>query len=104
MKRLLPFLVLAAFLLGISGGGVGRSYATLKICTSHQSSPRLLVFLPCDDASGNWDAANQPFSLPGNLVDTPKPSYPDFLLEKWTGQISPKHYAWQGLGCGGLPS
>jgi hypothetical protein len=104
MKRLFPILVLAAFLLGILSGGMGRGYATLKISTSPPSSPNLLVFIPCDDASGNWDAANQPVSLPANLVDTPKPSYHDFLLERCPGQTSPKHYAWQGLGCGGLPA
>jgi hypothetical protein len=104
MKRLLPFLVLAVFLLGILSGGVGRGYASPKICTSPPSSPRLLVFLPGDDASGNWDAADQPLALPGNLVDTPKPSHHDFLLEKCPGQTSPKHHVLQGLGCGGLPS
>jgi hypothetical protein len=104
MKRLLHILVLTAFLLGILSGGVGRGYATLKICTSPQGSPKLLVFIPGDDASGSWDAAMQPLSLPDNLIHTPKPSYHDFLLERCPGQTSSKHYAWQGLGCGGLPA
>jgi hypothetical protein len=104
MKRLVPFLILAVFFLGISGGGPGHGHVTLKICTSPQSYPQIAPFLPCEDVSGNWDAANQPLSLPGHIVYTPKPPRADLHPGNYPGQTPPKHYAWLGLGCGGLPS
>ena len=104
MKRLIPFLILAAFFLGISNGGVSRSHVHHKICTHHQSSPQLSFFLPCEDVSGDWDAANQPLLLPGNIVYTPTLSHHDLLPWECPGQIPPQQYVWLGLGCGGLPS
>jgi hypothetical protein len=104
MKRLASFLILAAFFLGISGGGIGRSHVVLKICACPQSVPLISLYLPCDDAFRNWDAADQPLSPPGTIVDTPKPSRHDVLPQKCSGRTAPKHYALQGLGCGGLPS
>jgi hypothetical protein len=104
MKRLIPFLILAAFFFGISGGGVGRSHVSLKICAYPQSYPQFSLYLPCDDVSNHWDVADQPLSPPGIIVYAPKPSRNDVLSWKCPGQTSPKHYALQGLGCGGLPS
>ena len=103
MKRLIPFLILAAFFLGISGNGVGRSYVTLKIRTCPQSYPQLAQYLPCEDDSGNWDAADQPASSPGNLVYSSKPSRYNFLSWDCFGLTSPRHHILPGLGCGGLP-
>jgi hypothetical protein len=104
MKRLIPFLILAAFFLGISGNGVGRSYVTLKIRICPHSHPQLSAYLPCEDLSGNLDVANQPLSLPGNIVYSPKPSRSDLFPWECPGQTLPEHYALQGQGCGGLPS
>jgi hypothetical protein len=104
MKRLIPLLILAAFFLGISGSGVGRSHVTLKIRTCPESLPQFSVYLPCEDVSSHWDAAELPLSLHGRIVYTPKPPRTDVLPGKRPDQTLPRYYAWQGLGCGGLPS
>jgi hypothetical protein len=104
MKRLIPFLILAAFFLGVSGSSWGRSHAALRICSTPQSHPQLSYYLPSEDGSGNWDAADQPLSPPGHLVLTLNPLRHDFLPWDCPQPTSPKHYARQGLGCGGLPS
>jgi hypothetical protein len=104
MKRLIPLLILAAFCLGIANGGVSRSDVHHKICTHHQNHPQLSFFFLFEDHSGDWQAANQPVALPGNIVYTP--TYSRHALSPWKcpGQILAQQYVMLGLGCGGLPS
>jgi len=104
MKRLIPVLILAAFFLGISGNGVGRSYVTQKIRTCYHNHPHLAQYLPSEDSSGNWDAASQPVSSPGSIVYTSQLSHHDLLPWEGPGLTIPKHYVLPGLGCGGIPS
>jgi hypothetical protein len=104
MKRLIPFLILAAFFVGISGNGVGRSYVTHKIRTCHQSHPQLAKYLPCEDNSGSWDAADQPVSALGNIIYPSKPSRLELLPWQCPGLKAPTQYTVAGLGCGGIPS
>jgi hypothetical protein len=104
MKRLVPFLILAAFFLGISGGGVGRTHVTLQICACTQECPRFPVYLSDDELSSQWDAAEQPASLLGNFVFLLEPSLKSLLPWNWLSTTSQKHNCWLGLGCGGLPS
>ena len=104
MKRLIPFLILAAFLLGVSGNGVCRSYVTVKIRSCHHSHPYLAQYLPCEEGSGEWNAADQSASLPGSSIYTFKPSRHDLLPWECLVLTTGEHYTSPGLGCGGLPS
>jgi hypothetical protein len=103
MKRLIPFLILAAFLLGVSGNGVGRSYVTVKIRSCHHSHPHLAKYLPCEEGSWEWDAADQSVFLPASTY-TFKPSRHYLLPWECLVLTTGKHYTSPGLGCGGLPS
>jgi len=104
MKRLVPFLILAAFIVGISGVKVDRPHVRLKIRACIQSSPQLPVYVLSDDLSGQWDGSgkltssfsNFPLFINSNGQKLPPSDLPS--------PTSPKHYSWLGLGCGGLPS
>jgi hypothetical protein len=104
MKRLVPLLILAAFLLGISGGGIGRNHVNLQICACPQSCPQFSNYFPFDDLSGKWDTADQPLSPLTHVVFFPEPSRKNLLPWNRLRPISSKYFCWQGLGCGGLPS
>ncbi|MEJ2673063.1 MAG: hypothetical protein P8168_12865 [Deltaproteobacteria bacterium] len=104
MKRLVPFLILAAFILGISSGGVSRSHVTLKIRTYPQGCLQFSQYLPFDDVSGNWDTADQTLLLSGDLVSSLKPASNNLFTWNRPCPISSTDLSWQGLGCGGLPS
>jgi hypothetical protein len=104
MKRLIPFLILAAFFFGISGNGVGRSYVIPKIRTCPQSHPQLAKYLPCEDSSGSWDMVDQPVSSPGTIVYPSNPSRHELFLWQCPGLKTPTQYTVPGLGSGGIPS
>jgi hypothetical protein len=104
MKRLVPFLILAAFILGISSGGVSRSHVKLKIRTYPQSCLQFSQYLPFDDVSGTWDTADQSLLLSGDLVSALRPSSNNLFYWNRPRPIFSNGLSWQGLGCGGLPS
>jgi hypothetical protein len=104
MRRLAASLIIAAFCLGICGARVGRPDVSLEIRGSTQSCPQFSIYLPCDDSSSQPDVAKQPLTPPSTFVFFPELSWTSFLSWNCPGTSSPSHYAWLGLGCGGLPS
>ncbi len=104
MKRLFPFLIIAAFIFGIAGGGVGRPHVQIKIRPCPQDCPNLLANLPEETILDNWDVAAKPAAHLSNPIFLLPPSQEKLLPSNWRCSLSPKHYAWLGLGCGGLPS
>jgi hypothetical protein len=104
MKRLVPFLILAAFILGISGARVGRPHVKLKIRACIQSSPQSPIYLLSDDLSDQWDGSGKLSSSSSNFVFLNNPNWQNSPPCDVPRPTSPKHYSWLGLGCGGLPS
>jgi hypothetical protein len=104
MKRLLPFLILAAFLLGITGGKVSRLYVRLQIHACAPDCPQFSIYIPSGEPSKKLDVAEQPLTPPCDLVSFLELSRKS--LPPWPAfsPALPKHYCWLGLGCGGLPS
>ncbi len=105
MKRGFPFLIIAAFILGLAVGGVGRPHVQSKIRLCTQDCPTLLAYLPEETNLDNWDVAAKPSALLSNSV-LPKFPASREKLRPSNGRrtLSPKHYGRLGLGCGGLPS
>jgi hypothetical protein len=104
MKRLVPFLILAAFILGISGVRVGRPHVKLKIRACTQSCPQSSIYLVSDDLSDQWDGSGELSSSSSNFVFFINPNWKNLPPGDLPTPTSPKHYSWLGLGCGGLPS
>ncbi len=103
MKRLLSFLVLAAFLLGMAGSAVGRPHVQIRIRASTQECPTLLAYLPEETSLDNEEVAETPSALLSNSIFLLKPSQEKLLPSNLPSSLSPAHYGWLGLGCGGLP-
>jgi hypothetical protein len=104
MKRLVPFLVIVAFILGISGVRVSRPYVKLKIRACSQSCPQSSICLLNDDLSGQWDGSGELSSSSHNFSFSIKSNWQNLPPGDLPSPTSPKHYIWLGLGCGGLPS
>jgi hypothetical protein len=104
MKRLVPFLILVAFGVGISGNRVGHPNGKLSISASTQSSPQIAIYIPGDEFSNKWDVSEELPSPPSNLAFFYKPSRNNLQRGDLPSPTSPKHYSWLGYGCGGLPS
>ncbi len=104
MKRLFPFLIVAAFILGIAAGGVGRSHVQFKIRPCTQDCPNVFTYLPAETSLDNWDVGENLSALPSNSTFLPEPSQKKLLPSNCLSSSSPKRYGWLGLGCGGLPS
>jgi hypothetical protein len=104
MKRLVPFLILAAFFLGITGGKVSRLHVKLQIRASTPGCPQFSIYLPGCEPSKKLDVAEQPLTQPCNLISFLEPSQKSLPPWPSLSPASPKHYCWLGLGCGGLPS
>jgi hypothetical protein len=104
MKRLIPCLIVAAFLLGIFGARAAQAHANLKIRASSQGCLQISVYLPCIELSTKWDTVENLPPPPGNGVFTSKPSRVHLLPADWLSPTSQKLYGGLGSGCGGLPS
>jgi hypothetical protein len=104
MKRQIPFLIIAAFLIGIVGTKVGRPDVRVEIRGSTQSCPQFCIYLPCDDSSSKPELAETPSLPPSTFVFFLEPSCTSFLPWNCSSPTSQSHYGWLGLGCGGLPS
>jgi hypothetical protein len=104
MKRLVPFLILAAFILGISGVRVERPPVNLKIRAFTQNCPQSPIYLVNDDLSNQWDGSGQLSSSSSNFVFFINSNWQNLPPGDLPTPTSPKHYSWLGLGCGGLPS
>jgi hypothetical protein len=104
MKRLALFLILTAFLFGISGGGSGPSHAKLQFRASPPAGSQAFICPPFDDVSGNWDSVDQPSLLPGSFALSLEPSWQSLIFLQHLSPITQKYFFWEGLGCGGLPS
>jgi hypothetical protein len=104
MKRQIPFLIIAAFLIGIFGTRVGRPDVRVEIRGPTQSCPQFCIYLPCDDSSSKPELAELP-SLPSStFVFFLEPSWNSSIPWNCPSPTSQSHYGWLGLGCGGLPS
>jgi hypothetical protein len=104
MKRQIPILIIAAFLIGIFGIRVGHPDVRLEIRGSPQSCPQFCIYIPCDDPSGKSEVAELSLLPPSNFVFLLEPSGISVLPWNCPSPTSQSHYGWLGLGCGGLPS
>jgi hypothetical protein len=104
MKRLIPCLIVAAFVLGILGAKATRAHAEVQFRASSQGCPQISVYLPCIEFSTKWDTVENLPPPPGNNVFPAKPSGKSSLPGDWLSPSSQKPYDYLGLGCGGLPS
>jgi hypothetical protein len=104
MKRLIPCLIVLAFLLGILGAKTTRAHVNRQICASSQGCPQISVFLPCVEFSTKGDTAENLPLLPGNYVFAGKPCGLNLVPGDWQSLTSQKPFASLGSGCGGLPS
>ena len=104
MKRLVPFLILAAFILGISGVRVDHPPVNLKIRVCTQCCPQSPIYLVNDDLSNQWDGLGELSSSSSNFVFFINSNRQNFPPGDLPTPTSPKHYSWLGLGSGGLPS
>jgi hypothetical protein len=104
MKRVVPCLIVAVFLLGILGAKATRVRAEAQIRASSQACPQISVYLPCIEFSSKWDTAENLPPPPGNYVFPAKPVRKNLLSGDWLSPAAQKPYGRLGLGCGGLPS
>jgi hypothetical protein len=103
MKRLVPFLILVAFFLGLPGSRGGPAPVQLRFRTCVPSYPQFSKYIPRDEFSNKWDVSEELPSPPNNSVFF-KPSQKNFIAGDFLSPTPPKHYTWLGYGCGGLPS
>ena len=104
MKRLLPLLILAAFLFGITGGNLSRLPSDLQVRASAPDCPQFSIYVPDEESSTKLDVDEQPLTQPCDNISFLEPSRENLPPLPVFSPASTKHYCWLGLGCGGLPS
>ena len=103
MKRLILFVIVAAFALAVFGVRTGRVHATLQICTNNLTYPQFSVYLPYDELSKKYDVTVKPSPSAVNCLFL-NPSWENLPLSNYLSLPFQSHYAWLGFGSGGLPS
>jgi hypothetical protein len=104
MKRVVPFLILAAFCFGITGGKVSRLHVKLQIHASAPDCPQFSIYIPSGEPSKKLDVAEEPLTPPYNYVSFLEPFQKSSPPLPAFSPAPSKQYCWLGLGCGGLPS
>lgn len=104
MKRLIPVLILLAFLLQLADGRLSRNFTTPQFCPTTQEDPTLSAYLPADSLTDQADEAAQPSNSADNLVFLPGPFRKNLAPSIWVTPTSLKHFTCLGLGSGALPS
>ncbi len=105
MKRLAPFLILAAFFFGIAGGMFNQLPADLQVrASTPDDGPQFSIYLTDDESSIKLEVDGQPLTPPYDQIAFLEPSRKSFPPFSQSPPSSPRHYWWLGQGCGGLPS
>lgn len=104
MRRLFYFLILAAFLLDISGGKVSRLLVKLPVRPSSQDCSQFSIYLPRGEPSKKFDVAEQPLRPPRDSIAFLEPSPKSLTPWQSINPTSLRHFWWLGLGSGALPS
>jgi hypothetical protein len=105
MKRLAPFLILAAFFFGIAGGKGNHLPANLQVrASTPDDGPQLSLYLADEESSNKLDVDEQALTPPSKYVSFLEPSRKSYPPLSEFRPASSRHYYWLGLGCGGLPS
>jgi hypothetical protein len=103
VKRLILFVIVAAFGLAVFGVRTGRVHANLQICTNNLDCSQFSIYLPYDELGNKCDVTEKLSPSAVNCL---------FLNHSWENlpisvRLTPSsqsHYAWLGCGSGGLPS
>jgi hypothetical protein len=103
VKRLILFVIVAAFGLAVFGVRTGRVHANLQICTNNQDCPQFSIYLPYDELANKCDVTEKPSPSALNFFLS-NPSWENLPLSDRLSPPSQSHYAWLGFGSGGLPS
>lgn len=102
MKRLVLFLIGAAFCLAFFGVRAGRIHANLQIRTNNQDWPQFSSYLPGNELSIKCYISEK--LLPSAVNFFLNPSWENSPPSNSLSPTSQSHYSWLGFGSGGLPS
>lgn len=97
-------LIIAALCLGLSSPRAGPNQAKTQINACNNAYIEISAYLPSNKLSSKWDVAEKPFLRPDGFCIRLEPAPKYFPPADFLSPLSPKHFYWLGLGCGGLPS
>ncbi len=106
MRRLIPFLILLAFLLDLSDGRIGRSHVKVKASFGVSSQENLYASasLPAEKLSDTWNIDKKLSLSPISICEWAEPSLSHLSPPDPVRPLYHKLLFCLGLGSGGLPS